>query len=351
MGNAGKEVAAATKKLKKDNPSMNAIILDLRGNPGGRLDQAVEVSNVFIPKGQLITEMRGRTPESKGRFPTLYPAVDTDIPLAVLVNNRSASASEIVAGSIQDLDRGIIVGQRSFGKGLVQNVRPLSYNTQMKVTIARYFTPSGRCIQAIDYSQRNRNADGSAGKIADSLINEFKTRNGRLVYDGGGVDPDVAVNPPAMPPVIRALNEQGIIFDYTTQFASQHDSIASPRDFNITDAMYADFSAFVQERGFDFSTQTDKQLEILEKVMEKAGHAPEMEAKLNKLKQELQTEKGRDLTRHKAAISEQLRTEIINRYYYKQGVLEAAFSHDPVILKAVELLNSSEKYKQILKVE
>ena len=276
----------------------------------------------------------------------MRPAVDTEIPLAVLVNGSSASASEIVAGSIQDLDRGVIVGQRSFGKGLVQNVRPLSYNTQMKVTIARYFTPSGRCIQAIDYSHRK--ADGSAGRIADSLINEFKTLNGRTVYDGGGIEPDFAVPPPAMPPVVSALNRQGLIFDFTTRFAQQNDNILDPRAFRVDDKTYDAFVDFVRKRGFDFSTDTDVQIERLAGVLAKQKHKEGMEQEIQKLKEKLEIEKNEDLYRHKTAIIPQLQKSIVNRYYFKQGVLEAAFTSDPVILSAVEILNDQKRYNELL---
>lgn len=346
MADAGREVAEAAKKLKADNPELKAYILDLRGNPGGRLDQAVEVSNVFLPEGEFITEMKGRTRESKQKFYTLKAPVNTEIPLAVLVNSGSASASEIVSGSIQDLDRGVIIGQRSFGKGLVQNVLPLSYNTQMKVTIARYFTPSGRCIQAIDYSQRN--ADGSVGRVADSLVKAFKTRNGRTVYDGGGVDPDLAVPLSPTPPIAKALNEQGLIFDFVTDFAQKNEEISSPREFKISDALYQEFVEYVSGRDFAFDTKTDQQVKQFEKLLGKADMAADMQEEVAALKERLVAEKNRDLTRHQQAISKLLHREIINRYYFKQGVLEASFVGDPVLLEAIEVLNDPPAYSATL---
>ena len=346
MQNAGREVAQALISFKKENSNLKGVILDLRGNPGGRVDEAVNVSNVFIDQGERIVEMRGRTPESQQSFRTLRQPVDTAIPVVVLVNARSASASEIVAGSIQDLDRGVIIGQRSFGKGLVQNVRPLSYNTQMKITIARYYTPSGRCIQSIDYF--NRSDDGQAGKVADSLISEFKTRNGRIVYDGGGIDPDIPILAEANPPVRQGLIEQGLIFDFVTRFAQQNDSIDGPREFKLNDDIYKEFVAFVRERGFKFPTQTDKQLENMREILKKEAKASELDQTLTSFEKLLEEEKQKDLFRHKDAISIQLKREIINRYYYKQGILEAAFEDDPLILEAVKVIKDPEQYKSLL---
>ena len=343
---AGKEVADAANKLKAQHPDLTGFILDLRGNPGGRLDEAVNVSNVFIPKGQLIVEMRGRTVESKNTFYTRFPAVDTEIPLAVLVNNRSASASEIVSGSIQDLDRGVVVGQRSFGKGLVQNVIPLSYNTQMKITIAKYYTPSGRCIQAIDYSHRN--PDGSVGRIPDSLFKEFKTKNGRKVFDGAGVDPDVAVEKPELQPITKALKEQGVIFDFVTMYSQNHDSIPAPQKFEVSDEMYDEFIAFVEERDFSFETASEKQLTEFQESIDSESYGGELVGEVSALKENLNQQKGVDLETRKAQIIPLLKKEIINRYYYKQGVLEASFKDDPDILTALEVLGDKERYKKIL---
>jgi len=346
MSNAGREVATALKKLQEGNADMKAVILDLRGNPGGQLNEAVNVSNVFVPQNELITEMKGRSKTSKAKFYTRMPAIDEEIPLAVLVNGSSASASEIVSGSIQDLDRGVVLGQRSFGKGLVQNFRPLSYNTQMKVTIARYYTPSGRCIQAIDYS--NRKEDGSVSKVADEQISEFKTRNGRPVFDGGGVMPDLPIEKKENPPVLKALTEQGFIFDFVTAFAQANDSIEGPRDFRLTDKIYDDFSKFVKEKGLEFSTLSESQIEKLQKSLERNGYDGDMKALLAGVEEKLEAEKKQDLLRHKEAIKRELKREIINRYYFKQGVLESAFVDDPVILKAVETVLDEEAYTKIL---
>ncbi|MEO1588279.1 MAG: S41 family peptidase, partial [Bacteroidota bacterium] len=223
---ASREVQYAIQVLKEATPDLSGLILDLRGNPGGRLDEAVKVANVFVPQKEIIVETRGRLEDSRRvHFAQRIP-VDTKIPLAVLVNKRSASASEIVAGAIQDLDRGVIVGQQSFGKGLVQNIRPLSYNTQLKVTTAKYYTPSGRCIQALDYGQKD--SKGRAIRVADSARRAFETSNGRTVYDGGGIAPDIPVELPVNYTIVQELQDQGLIFDFATQFVVSHTQIPSP---------------------------------------------------------------------------------------------------------------------------
>lgn len=344
--NAGEEVATAAQSLQEKNPNLSGFILDLRGNPGGLLTEAVHVSNVFVPKDEKIVEMRGRSPESKNTFRTRRAPVDTKIPVAVLVNSMSASASEIVSGSIQDLDRGVILGQRSYGKGLVQNVRPLSYNTQMKITIAKYYTPSGRCIQAIDYS--NRNPDGSVGRIPTDLITPFKTRNGRTVYDGGGVAPDIEVPKPEYQAVTEGLISQGLIFDFATHYTSLNESIEAPRKFVISEALYNDFVAFVKARGFGFETGTEKQMEQLSETMEKEQYSDALSQQYTQLMQKLEEQKGKDLIKHREEISALLKKEIIGRYYFEEGVLEASFDDDPNILEAISVLNDTERYTRIL---
>lgn len=349
-GSAGKEVGDAFKKLKEKN-ELGGLILDLRANPGGRLDQAVDISNLFLPQGELVVEMRGRAKESKNKFFTRMPPLDTEIPLVILVNGRSASASEIVAGSIQDLDRGVIVGRRSFGKGLVQNFRPLTQTptgqttTQMKVTIAKYYTPSGRCIQAIDYG--NRDEDGSVGRIPDSLVNEFQTRAGRLVYDGGGVDPDVTVEKTGSNTLLRALQEQKLIFDFANQFASTRDSIPGPRDFQLDQQTFDDFVAFVLKREFDFETQTEEQANRLEAQVKKSGNQ-DLSEEIAALRALLQDQKMKDLSTYQNLITPYLKRAIISRYYFSEGVLEASFVDDPDILKAVEILGDEDQYNKIL---
>lgn len=343
---AGKEVADAAKKLKEENPDLSGYILDLRGNPGGLLTEAVNVSNVFIPKDEKIVEMRGRTPDSKNTFRTRTKPIDIELPVAVLINSMSASASEIVSGSIQDLDRGVVVGQRSYGKGLVQNVRPLSYNTQLKITIAKYYTPSGRCIQAIDYSSRND--DGSVGRIADSLKNAFKTRNGRTVYDGGGVEPDILVAKPDYQAVTQALIDQGVLFDFVTQYAASHDSLEGPRSFIVDDALYNEFVTYVKSRDFGFETGTEKQMEALEAVMANEQYKDDLSKQYGELVAQLEAQKGQDVVKHRKEIATLIKKELVGRYYFEEGILEASFDDDPDIIAALEILGDSERYNKVL---
>lgn len=348
--NAGKEVANAFSELKRDNPRLNRMILDFRGNLGGRLQEAVNIVNVFVPKGQKIVEMRGRTYDTQREFSTVNQALDENIPLVVLINERSASASEIVAGSIQDLDRGVLVGTRSFGKGLVQNVRPLSFNTQMKITVAKYYTPSGRCIQALDYS--NRLDDGTVTKVADSLISEFETRNGRKVFDGAGVEPDLAVEHPKLKPVSQALVDQGIIFDFVSIYRQEHEDIAEPRTFVLEDEVYDQFVEFVEERGFQFETLTEQQLTKMRQALTESGFTElELQTALSEIETNLKVQKSQDLITHQAEIRRILKKEIITRYYYKQGVIEASFEDDPDLLEAYKILNDLKRYQQILGLE
>ncbi len=345
--NAGQEVANAFNSLKRENPRMNRMILDFRGNLGGRLQEAVNIVNVFVPKGQKIVEMRGRTHDTQREFYTVNPSLDENIPLVVLINERSASASEIVAGSIQDLDRGVLIGTRSFGKGLVQNVRPLSFNTQMKITVAKYYTPSGRCIQALDYS--NRLEDGTVTKVADSLISEFKTRNGRKVFDGAGVDPDRPVVHAPLMPVSKALVDQGIIFDFVTAFSQEKEKIAKPQEFQVSEEVYSDFVDFVERRGFQFETLTEQQLTKMRQALAESGFTElELQTALSEIETNLQSQKTRDLITHKEEIMRLLKKEIITRYYYKQGVIEASFLDDPDLQEAYRVLNDMEIYQRIL---
>ncbi|MCB0838064.1 MAG: S41 family peptidase [Bacteroidetes bacterium] len=346
---AGKEVKKALEKLKKEHSSLSGLILDLRGNPGGRLDEAINVANVFITQKEKIVETRGRQEESRRALYANRPATDDMTPLAVLVNSRSASASEIVAGSIQDLDRGIVVGNRSFGKGLVQNIRPLSYNSQLKVTTAKYYTPSGRCIQAINYADRNE--DGSVARIPDSLKNSFTTRNGRTVYDGGGIEPDFDVKKDKLSTIALELNRQGLIFDFATQFVAENKTIASAREFKISDKVYRDFMAYVKKQDFDFETRAEKQLEKLVETVEKESYGEKMKDDLANLESKLESLKDKDMLKHKGEIAELLKDEIVRRYYFKAGAIEASLSGDEDIVKAMEILESQVKYKETLAIK
>lgn len=345
-GGASKEVKTALQTLKKENPGIEGVVLDLRGNPGGLLYEAIHISNLFVDQGEKIVETRGKIESSVKSYVSENQPVDKEIPLAVLVNRRSASASEIVSGVMQDLDRGIVVGQRSFGKGLVQMTRPLSYNSELKVTTAKYYTPSGRCIQAIDYA--NRNEDGSVGKIADSLKKEFKTRNGRSVWDGGGVQPDIEVKLPDYHTVTQELLRQSLIFDFATKYRLAHESIPSARDFKITDELYNEFIAFCKAREFKYDTKTEKEFDKLKELMEEEAYVDDLETELAEIQKKISAEKQNDLMSFKDEISKFLKTEIVTRYYFRKGEIEASFDLDPDVLEAAQILTDDARYKGIL---
>lgn len=343
---ANKEVKDAYNTLKTENPEMKGLILDLRGNPGGLLFEAIDISNLFVKQGEKIVETRGKIEGSHQSYYAEKAPIDTDIPLAVLINRRSASASEIVSGVMQDLDRGVVVGQRSFGKGLVQTTRPLSYNTQLKITTAKYYTPSGRCIQAIDYSHRND--DGSVGKVADSLKKEFKTAAGRSVWDGGGVTPDIKIDDPDYHTVTREVIRQNMVFDYATKYRSEHETIPGPREFKITDEVYNDFIAFTKKNEFSFDTKTEKELEGLKEMLQEEDYYEEVKANIEDLESKVSAQKSGDLTEFKEEVSNFLKSEIVTRYYFREGEIEVSFDKDPDILEAVNVLKDNSRYEKIL---
>lgn len=343
--NAGQNVANALRDLKAEG-ELSGVVLDLRGNPGGLLREAVNVSNVFVPKGELIVSTRGKVKEWDRSFKTLNPAVDTEIPVAVLINRSSASASEIVAGVIQDLDRGVVVGERSFGKGLVQSTRDIPYKTKLKVTTAKYYTPSGRCIQAIDYSSRND--DGSVGKIPDSLMTEFSTRNGRAVYDGGGVSPEVEVNPGEYAQITVTLLRKNHIFNYATKYRAEHESGVDARDFELTDADWADFKAFLSGKDYEYTTSSERVLDDLVEATEDERYYDSIQSDLEALKSKLEGEKDTDVDKFRKEISEQLVTEIVGRYHYQKGSIESAFAFDPDLKEALRLFESQDEMKALL---
>lgn len=345
--NAGQEVRTALLELKK-NKDMNAVVLDLRGNPGGLLNEAVNVSNIFIENGKEVVSTRGKVSEWDKMHKTTMAPVDVNIPLVILTNSSSASASEIVAGVMQDYDRGVIVGQKTYGKGLVQSTRPLSYNAQLKVTTAKYYVPSGRCIQALDYS--NRNEDGSVGKIPDSLLTEFHTTNGRKVYDGGGINPDFSTEPFMYSNIAISLETKRLIFDFATIFRSKNDSIVSVKKFEITEPIWEDFKNYIQNKDYDFVTRSEKTLEDFKSFSEKENYFEDIKQEYEALKNKIVHNKVADLTKYQKEIKELLRQEIIIRYYYRSGRIEAMFASDQEIIKAVEVLSDSKKYKEILQV-
>ncbi len=342
---AGAEVRKAVVELKEDGAKK--IILDLRGNPGGLLEEAVNVSNVFVGKGREVVTTRGKLNNWTKTYNTLDAAADEEIPLAVLVSNGSASASEIVSGVMQDYDRGVLVGQRSYGKGLVQQTRPLAYNSQLKVTTAKYYIPSGRCIQAIDYSHRN--PDGSVGKVADSLKSEFKTQSGRKVYDGGGVLPDIEVEEYDYAPITFALMADDLIFDYATEYYYAHPEIADAMEFTLSDAEYNAFKSWLSKKEVEYTTQVEHDIDGLIKSAKKEKYYDDIAEQIEALRKETLHNKDMDLVTFKPEIKMLLEREIAGRYYYQAGMIESMFSEDKEVIAAVEVLNNSQQYESILK--
>ena len=343
--NVSNEVAEAFKEIS-EGVELNGLIFDLRGNPGGLLNEAVNTTNLFIEKGQEVVSTKGKVKDWDKIYNTLSDPLDKEIPLAVLINSRSASASEIVSGAIQDLDRGVVVGQRSFGKGLVQQTRKLSYNSQLKVTIAKYYIPSGRCIQALDYSDRNE--DGSVGSISDSLKTEFKTLNGRSVWDGGGVNPDIVLEPRKYSNILASIMSKRHIFDFANDFYREHSSITSPSNFEINDSLYLVFTNYLNGKDYDYETRTEKAIAKLLKDAEKEKYSEDLQKEIDALNQKMKASKTNDLERFKDQISQVIESEIVTRYYFQNGRIEASLKHDDEVNKAIEILKDSDTYKSIL---
>ncbi len=342
---AGKEVKKAFQDLKEQH-ELNALILDLRSNPGGLLIEAVNVANLFIPKGREIVYTKGRVKKWNQSYSTKNKPLDTNIRLIVMVNRASASASEIVAGAVQDLDRGVVIGQRTFGKGLVQTTRPLSYNSKLKITTAKYYIPSGRCIQAKDYS--NRNEDGSVGEIPDSLINEFTTENGRKVYDGGGIRPDIHTEPEDLKKIAISLLSEGLIFDFATLFALKNESLPPVDQYKLKPSTYDSFKVYIKDKSWDYSTKSQEELDKLIETVKKEKYFDEAEQTLNELKEKLSPHKERDLERFESSIRQLLEEEIASRYYYQQGKIQANLEEDVQYEKSLEILNDTRLYNDIL---
>jgi len=343
--NAGNEVKDALMELKTKH-NLKSLVLDLRGNPGGLLNEAVNITNIFVDKGVEVVTTKGKVKEWDKAYKALNTPVDTEIPLVVLVNSGSASASEIVSGSIQDLDRGIVIGQRTFGKGLVQTTRPLSYNSQLKVTTAKYYIPSGRCIQALDYTHRNE--DGSVGKIPDSLVTEFKTKSGRLVYDGGGVAPDFATEPEYLSNIAQSLLTKQLIFDYATLYRIKHPAIAPAKSFRITETEFNDFVSWLSDKEYDYVTRSEKSLEELKEVAIKEKYYDGLKDQFDSFKKSMMHDKNEDLVKNKNEIMQLLQDEIASRYYFQKGRVEASFDYDPEILKAQEALKNTDVFTSIM---
>ncbi|MDD4631291.1 MAG: S41 family peptidase [Proteiniphilum sp.] len=345
--NSAARVKETVTELKQQGAT--SLIMDLRGNGGGILDEAVEVVNLFVPKGEEIVFTRGKVKQWDRSYHTQNQPLDEIIPIVVLIDTGSASASEIVAGSLQDLDRAVIVGNRSFGKGLVQTPRDLPYGGNIKITTSKYYIPSGRCIQALDYSHRN--PDGSVARVPDSLTSVFKTRNGREVRDGGGITPDITIAQETGGTIAFYLMTDNIIFDFVTGWMLENREITSPEKFRLPDADYDKFREFVKKRDFKYDQLSERSLEQLRSIMEFEGYMDVASAEYKALESKLQPDLDRDLELFKEEIRKMIESEIIQRRYYKKGVLIHQLSGDPVFDKALELLRNPGLYRSLLRPE
>ncbi len=339
----------------KKNHALKGFIIDLRGNGGGLMNEAVDIVNLFIPKGKPVVSTKGKSQQAGSVYSTNSQPVDEQIPLAILVDGGSASASEILSGAIQDYDRGVIIGQRTFGKGLVQNILPLSYNTQMKVTIAKYHIPSGRCIQEIDYSKKGKqktdtlNSNLSPLTSQDTLGKPFRTAAGRTVYEGHGIMPDVKIEPRKYATVTAYLYAKNFIFDYATKYVHEHKSIAPAKEFKIDDATYNDFMQFVKDKKFSYTTESEKKLKELKKMAKEEGYLESIQTQLDLLEKQLQDDKANDLVKNRKDIEELLRLEIVGRYYYQVGRIIASLENDEDLEEAFKILLDKNRYQSILK--
>lgn len=344
--NSANEFKNAYLQLNKEKP-LKGLVIDLRGNGGGLLNEAVGIMSLFVPKGEHIVSTKGRIASKNQIHNTMTPPIDTEIPIAVLVNGGSASASEILSGSMQDLDRGIVVGQRTFGKGLVQNIVPTAYNSQMKVTVAKYYIPSGRCIQAIDYDHKDE--DGNWEKVPDSLMTKYYTKNGREVWDGAGIQPDVEIEPEDSGEITTSLYVNFHISNFATKYFIEHqnDSI-DPKSFRITDEIWNDFVNYIHDKEYNYETYTEKQLNKFIESTKLSDNYEDFEDEIVSLQNAITEAKSDDLTKYRKSIEYLLGIEIVTRYCYEQGKVEFSLNDDPIYDKAVEILKDSEQYKAIL---
>jgi carboxyl-terminal processing protease len=342
---ASAEVRNALSLLIAKN-KIKGLVLDLRGNPGGLLNEAINIANVFVDKNVQIVSTKGKTEDQNKQYPTLNDPVDTKIPMTVLVDGGSASAAEIVTGSMQDLDRAVVIGQRTYGKGLVQSTHSLPYNAKLKITTAKYYIPSGRCIQAINYADRA--ADGSVKRKPDSLKVAFKTLDGRTVYDGVGIDPDIKIEPERLSQIGIALITKNLMFDYATEYRAKNEAIGSAKNFQLTDKEYDEFVAYVNKQGFSYETRSEKLIDDLKDVTQKEKAFGGIENDYETMKKAMQHDKTKDLYKEKKQIKGILEEEIASRYTLNAGRIEASFKNDEEIAKAIEVLNDPAKLKSLL---
>ena len=343
-GNPSKDFKNAFLTLKKNGAT--SLIIDLRNNGGGLLDEAVEIVNFFLPRGKVIVTTKGKTKQASNTYKTLREPLDLNIPIVVLVNSGTASASEILSGSLQDLDRAVIVGNRTFGKGLVQTTRPLPYGGMMKITTSKYYIPSGRCVQAIDY--KHRNEDGSVGTIPDSLTRIFYTAAGRQVRDGGGILPDMVVKQDKLPNILFYLVRENMVFNYATQYCLKHPTIASPEKFTLTDADYKDFKALVKKSNFKYDQQSEKILKTLKEAAQFEGYMSDASEEFKALEKKLSHNLDRDLDYFSKDIKSMIANEIIKRYYFQRGSIIQQLKNDDDLNTALKVLNDPAKYKEVL---
>ena len=341
---ASQEVRDAMKELK--DKGATKLVFDLRGNGGGLLREAVNIVNFFVPKGEMVVETRGRIPEWDKSYKTLSEPLDAGIPLVLLVDEHSASASEIVSGSLQDLDRAVIVGERTYGKGLVRQTRDLFYNSKLKVTVAKYYIPSGRCIQKIDYGHRD--STGAAMIKEDSTIAEFKTRAGRPVFDGRGIWPDVKVERPELPKVLGGLYSEDIIFDYANHYKDTHPTISAAQEFTVTEELWQDFVTYAKDKHFSYDTESEAALKDLEETAKRERYYDHVKPQIDALKTDLTPDRAEEMVMFRKDIEEVLKDEIVGRYYFQTGQAQAALASDPYVKKALETINTDATYTGLL---
>lgn len=331
-------------KLKEKN--CKSLIFDLRDNPGGLLNEAVNIVNFFVDKGKEVVYTKGKISDWERTYVAVNSPIDTQMPIVVLINENSASAAEIVAGSLQDFDRAVLIGSRSYGKGLVQQTRPLLYNTQLKVTVAKYYIPSGRCVQALDYGHRDE--EGRVDKVPDSLITAFKTKGGRIVYDGAGILPDVKTQEHKLSNITLALLNKNLIFNYATQYTLKHDKIAPVKDFQISESDYNEFMAFIKDKDYSYKTETELVMEELKKEAENEKYYTNIKTEYENLGAKINADKKDDLIKNKEEIKQFIEEEIASRYYFQMGRLGQGVKADKDIKVAVEVLSNDAKLKSVL---